>query len=139
MFYALENVQFNKMNIGTYQYFLQNGDVKKVIHKTDTLIIEFYYDINYMTSRPYFIFTTNKVNATENRYYFGSDQTLIRWLDPNKKEVNPDKDGYCYMPKKLSAIGQDLLTIYNNNSINNHPDFIEITARIEEKVKLLTN
>ncbi|MEM6362190.1 MAG: hypothetical protein AAF731_19025 [Bacteroidota bacterium] len=30
----------------------------------------------------------------ENRYYFKDDDTLIRWLDEDKKEVNPNSSGF---------------------------------------------
>ncbi|MCL6264910.1 hypothetical protein [Flagellimonas myxillae] len=139
-YYGLNKSKLTRVTIKNHHFYLQNDKIKKVVSEIDTIRYEFYYDLDWIPHYAYFIYTTNSesANLKENRYYFGHENNLIRWIDSNKSLVVLDKS-HCLKRLKLIAHSKDLLTIYNNNlQENKNPEYSSYVNTINSKILELT-
>lgn len=86
--------------------YYDNKDLKKVITtfygETGKAVTEYYFNkdglffafnIKYFYDKPMYIEGSKIASTEENRYYFLKNQ-LLKWLDKNKKSVNPNSKEY---------------------------------------------
>ena len=131
-FYGLNKVELTQLNIDGAKYYFHNDKLRKVVHEHHNQVYEYYFDLEYISDHAYFIYTIALSDKAENRYYFGKDKQLIRWLDPGKKEVYLDEDGACVKNALLTSLATDVLTRHNNYRLNQkHPNYSEMVKRID--------
>ena len=56
-FYSLNNADLTNLKIGPYSYYLLGDKIKKVVHKTDSITSEYYFDLDFISDYSYFINT----------------------------------------------------------------------------------
>ncbi|MEQ9373712.1 MAG: hypothetical protein RIG68_00915 [Imperialibacter sp.] len=141
-FYSLTNNTLTKLQLEGFEFYFQNGNLKKVISRTNTNIYEYYFDLDYTSHHAYFIYTIDDKNGKklENRYYFGKDDHPIRWLGPDKKEVDLESEGGCEQPLLLISKSTDFLIMYNNYLLSKkNPSYSSVVEEIDEKMKDFSN
>ena len=131
-------VHLAKHSIKEYDYYFENGKLRKVIYKTDEYNYEYYFDEEFIKDYAYFIYTIDCTNGgkDDNRFYFGNKERLIRWLDPQKREVGRNSDIFCQKNFELIAKAADILTILNNERNDDaRPKFSVMTRAIDEVIE----
>lgn len=136
-FYGLNKVELTSLKIDSNEYFFENDKLRKVVQESSNQSFEYYFDLDYISNYAYFIFTIDRNNnkQKENRYYFGKDNDLILWLNPDKQEVDLNDESNCIKKLELIALATDILTSYNNYLLNKkHPDYDELVDYINLEI-----
>ena len=89
-----------------YEYYVWDNDVFFIFRQ------DFYYNspIYWTEDKPeegIEAYDENKTKIFENRYYFSNDK-LIRWIDPDKKFVNPESEEF---KKEESDLLKDIMFV----------------------------
>ncbi|WP_158655109.1 hypothetical protein [Flavivirga eckloniae] len=100
--YAFEGASIHQLAIANLDRYYEGTDLKKAVvtfeGANEDLISEYYFwnnalffvfktKVNYLKPKWADDFKASDTKKTENRFYFKND-TLIRWLDPQKKQVD---------------------------------------------------
>lgn len=93
---------FGETGMKEIEYYFDNDQLFFVFEKYYRYNRPIYWDKEHMEeSNDSVTFDPAKTIATENRYYFHKGK-LIRWLDDDKKQVDP-------FPGKNSLVGRDII------------------------------
>ncbi len=138
-FYRLQDgkVKLKELQLDhcTY-YFEQDHLLRKVVEKEGNTTREFYFDLDWVSDIAYFVYTYEESNGRryDNRYYFNTDQSLIRWLDGDKQIVSPEEEYYCAEEKEYQARAEDMRTRLRNHRSNEaHPDHLRWETAINQQ------